>query len=212
MKGTKRSRSPSQSQDSSSELPPFRPAMRTLDATEPKDFTSNAHSQDYCNETSLLTHQSTRKTRLESSQTESANSSDLDLKEIHPSSAASSFHSRPRPIKPLPKGPRAFLQSEQSRNNFKGELQVRPGASSDNSPLAKLYNELAKLREELRAGAERQNAIIEELQRVGAEDAILKPMRAVVARTAEEGGSKKFTNTNPSEGTLYLLFNCSHLY
>lgn len=186
--------------------------MHTLDATDTKDFTSNAHS--YCTHSS---HQSTvsspRKSRLEYFQLESTKSSDttLDIKEVDPS-AASRFHFKPRPIKPLPKGPRAFLQSEQSRNKSNGELQVRPGASSDNSPLAKLYNELAKLREELRAGAERQNAIIEELQRVGAEDAILKPMRAVVARNAEEGGSKKITNMNPSEGTLYLPFNCSHLY
>ncbi|KAE9408563.1 hypothetical protein BT96DRAFT_913738 [Gymnopus androsaceus JB14] len=178
-KTTKRPRSLSQDE---STLPSFRPPMRAFQLatnaiSDTNDFSSNALRD----RTSRTSHEFpvpfTRPSPTEPKPNTSNSTADPD-----PSVAKFAF--KPRLIKPLPKAPKAFLQSEQaSRTKSKPEVL----RASDTSPMAKAYAELSKLRAELSAGAERQNAILEELQKMGAEDVILKPMRAVVAGTAKEG-------------------------
>ncbi|KIK68893.1 hypothetical protein GYMLUDRAFT_623989 [Collybiopsis luxurians FD-317 M1] len=80
---------------------------------------------------------------------------------------------KPRNAKPRPKAPQRHSKTEHQSN-------APISNPSDNSVINKLSLELVMLRKELRSGAERQRSILKELRDIGAPDATLKPMLAVV--------------------------------
>ncbi|KAF5388809.1 hypothetical protein D9757_005690 [Collybiopsis confluens] len=87
-------------------------------------------------------------------------------------SCETSIPERNRIIKPLP---RALLTPP-----INSAQPPSTSRSTDSSVMDWLLSELEKLRKERRAGQEKQNTILEQLRKMGAADAILKPMHAVM--------------------------------
>ncbi|KAJ3874066.1 hypothetical protein F5051DRAFT_105078 [Lentinula edodes] len=193
-KGTKRSRShPQETQKSDSVLPPpsrkryLHPAV-----SDKNDLSSNASfvtSRDIPfrphHDSMFSLPPSQRPTsfsfsspRPTSSHSKAPSGSDQRLASEQQKEVVSTFKSSSFPVVSFSRQPSARLSNQ--RSNVPIRKSKKDDAKIGDNPLPQLLSELNKLRKESSLVHEKQQAILDELRRMGTEDRILEPMFAVI--------------------------------
>ncbi|GAW00329.1 hypothetical protein LENED_001839 [Lentinula edodes] len=193
-KGTKRCRShPQETQKSDSVLPPpsrkryLHPAV-----SDKNDLSSNASfvtSRDIPfrphHDSMFSLPPSQRPTsfsfsspRPTSSHSKAPSGTDQRLASEQQKEVVSTFESSSFPVVSFSRQPSARLSNQ--RSNVPIRKSKKDDAKIGDNPLPQLLSELNKLRKESSLVHEKQQAILDELRRMGTEDRILEPMFAVI--------------------------------
>ncbi|KAH7875091.1 uncharacterized protein C8R40DRAFT_1170721 [Lentinula edodes] len=221
LQGTKRCRShPQETQKSDSVLPPpsrkryLHPAV-----SDKNDLSSNASfvtSRDIPfrphHDSMFSLPPSQRPTsfsfsspRPTSSHSKAPSGSDQRLASEQQKEVVSTFESSSFPVVSFSRQPSARLSNQ--RSNVPIRKSKKDDAKIGDNPLPQLLSELNKLRKESSLVHEKQQAILDELRRMGTEDRILEPMFAVIGiRNEADHG----INVDP-EGMLFVLLKAPGL-